>query len=234
MRLFPDELMFELYLPNRHSRWAVAAFGIVVMAAAGDALVNSVLRMSRLRTDAWTTRSKYAAAIAAPLLVTAVLLPRAAGIWSSPVDTDLERAYAYIASLPADTLVAAHPDLSNFVPLRTQHSVLTSTEASMAWMKGYYDRVKPRVEASLRAAYAVDFDDIDREMAPYGVSVFLSGPSVWNSTGYLQPFNEDVHRLLEHGRKVGFALQQPPSDRILFRSGEYYVVAVRGSRALEH
>src|SRR4029077_10753791 len=34
LRLFPAQLMFGLYLPNRHSKWAIAAFAIVAFAAA--------------------------------------------------------------------------------------------------------------------------------------------------------------------------------------------------------
>src|SRR5690606_35063661 len=139
--------------------------------------------------------------------------------------------YAFIASLPKDTLVAAHPTLADYVPLRTQRSVLTSTETSMPWLKNYYAIVKPRVEASLRAAYATDIDALDAELAPYGVDVFVTGPAVFEDARYLhyhEPYDSElVQGLVEAGRERGFALREPPTERVLFRSGDYYVLTVR-------
>jgi hypothetical protein len=115
------------------------------------------------------------------------------------------------------------------VPLRTQRRVLTSTETSMPWLKEYYAIVKPRVEASLRAAYATDVATLDAELAPYGVDVFVTAPSVFADTRYHEPYDSALVRgLVEQGRAQGFALRTPPADRELFRSGEYYVLEVRG------
>jgi hypothetical protein len=143
-----------------------------------------------------------------------------------PVDTDLENVYAFIANLPKDTLVAAHPDLADFVPVRTRRSVLASTEISMAWMENYYKQMKPRVEASLRAAYATRIDEMDRELEPLGVDVMLTGPAVWQTQGYFAPFDDLVRALQARGAVEGYVLKSPPADRVLFRSGEYYVIRV--------
>jgi hypothetical protein len=97
----------------------------------------------------------------------------------------------------------------------------------MAWMKGYYAQMKPRVEASLRAAYATRIEEVDAALAPYGVDVMLTGPSVWEERGYFAPFDELVRSLLAQGARHGFVLKSPPADRILFKSGEYFVVRVQ-------
>jgi uncharacterized membrane protein YhaH (DUF805 family) len=217
MRAFPGELMFGLYLPNRHSRWVVGIFAMLVLTVAAWAVLEKMGDWGRLRR--WV-------AVAAPLVVTAALLPNAIDVWSQPVDSDLENAYAFIGSLPKTVLVAAHPDLADFVPLRTRRSVLTSTEGSMAWMKGYYAQMKPRVEASLRAAYATRMDEMDAALAPYGVDVMLTGPPVWEKRGYFAPFDKLTRSLLARGAREGLALKAPPADRILFRSGEYFVIRV--------
>ena len=122
----------------------------------------------------------------------------------------------------ADEVVAA-----DNIPLRTRRSVLTSTETSMPWLAGYYRIEKPRVEASLRAAYAIDASALDSELAPYGVDIFVTGPPVWRETSYHEPYDRElVQGLLKRGRASGFALRDPPADRVLFRSGEYYVLRV--------
>jgi hypothetical protein len=226
MRMFPEQLMFGLYLPNRHPKWALAVFGVFALGAGAAAAFDWTARGWRSRHLGPKAMSRRILALGAPLMVAAALLPNAMSVWTRPVDTGLEGAYAFIASLPNDTLVAAHPDLGDFVPLRTRRSVLTSTEIAMAWMKGYYAVMKPRVEASLRAAYATRIEDVDAALGPFGVDVMLTGPSVWEKTGYFAPFDDLMQGLLERGRREGFVLQRPPADRILFQSDGYYVVRV--------
>jgi hypothetical protein len=143
-----------------------------------------------------------------------------------PANQDLENVYAFLATLPTDTVIAGHPDLMSYVPLRTRRSVVASTETSMPWLAGYYSLVKPRVEASLRSAYATRIDAIDREMSPYHARVFVTGPEVWTATRYLNPYNTMVQEAIKEGSVKGFALRSPPPDRILFRSGDYAVLRV--------
>ena len=159
MRLFPEQLMFGLYLPNRHSRWALGVFGIFALAVGVAAAIEYVARRHDFRR--WVV-------MASPLVVTAALLPYAIALWNRPVNRDLENTYAFISTLPDSTLVAAHPDLANFVPLRSRRSVLTSTEISMAWMSSYYAEMSPRIEASLRAAYATRIEEMDEALRAIG------------------------------------------------------------------
>jgi hypothetical protein len=212
--------LLHLYLPNRHSRVAIAVFAIVAFAAAAFATIEAVAT----RRPATVSRIPFVVAVIAPLIVAVALLPTAADAWRVPVDRDMERAYEFIAALPNDTLVAAHPDLANFVPLRTRHSVLASTEGSIAFMQGYYARMVPRIEASLRAAYATSWDELQAALAPYEVDVMLTAPSVWEKSGYYAPFDGLAHALIERGRHEGFVMRSPPPDRVLFRSGDVYVV----------
>jgi hypothetical protein len=209
-------VMFALYMPNRHSRWAVGVFGIVVVAAAALSLVGQ-----RRRAD-WT----LGISIAAPILCALVLLPTAWRAWSTPVDQDLENAYRYIAGLPVDTLVAAHPDLADFIPLRTRRSVLASSEESQPFVLGFYRKMKPLLEDSLRGAYATRWSDIDNILGARGVSAMLTAPSVWSANDYFEPFRSLVHQLRDEGNKQGFVLKHPTPDRVLFHSGDVYVVRV--------
>ena len=223
MRLFPSLLMFGLYLPNRHSRWAIAAFGVVAGAVACAHWLRSGATL-RARGGGWV-------AIAAPVAVAALLFPHAVTVARHPVDQDLERTYAFLATLPKDTLVAAHPDLADFVPVRARRSILASTEVSMAWMQNYYAQMKPRMEASLRAAYATRIEQVDAALAPYEVDVMLSGPGVWAEHATFVPFRELESVLQAQGAATGFVLQRPPPERVLFRSGDYYVIRVGACEA---
>jgi hypothetical protein len=226
MRIFPEQLMFGLYLPNRHPKWALAVFAVFLLAVAASAALEAARRRWLLRFPERDWSMRRVVAFAAPMLVVAALLPTALEVWNRPVDRDLERAYAFISRLPKDTLVAAYPDLGDYVPLRTRRSVLTSTEISMAWMKAYYAQMKPRVEASLKAAFATRIEDVDAALLPFGVHVMLTGPQVWKAGEYFAPYDALSRELIARGAAQGFVLQAPPADRILFQSGQYYVVRV--------
>jgi hypothetical protein len=228
LRLFPAQLMFGLYFPNRHSRWAIAAFAIVAFAAAAYSVLELAVGSLRNRGQRVSSAGPvWAVCTGTVVAIGALLWPNAYAESTKPVDRDLENVYAFISRLPKDTLVAAHPTLADAIPLRSRRSVLTSTETSMPWLRGYYAIVKPRVEASLRAAYATDVSELDQELAPYGVDVFVTGPMVWNETEYLEPYDHEFFQaLLARGRDKGFALREPPADRVLYRSGDYYVLSV--------
>jgi hypothetical protein len=228
--------LFDLYLPNRHSRWTLAAAVVLVLAVGATAVFARIVRRLEASrgvagepespTLALPRAAVLAAAVVAPLLVAIALYPAAARAWHKPVDADLERAYAFLATLPKDTLVGAHPDLANYVPLRARRAVLASTEASVAFVVGYYAKYVPRVEASLDAAYATDWDAFDARLAPYGVDVFLSNAATLDRTDYHPPFAARVAKLTDANAPASFVLRDPPSERVLFRSGDTVIVEV--------
>jgi hypothetical protein len=213
--------LFTLYLPNRHARWAIAGFAVAALVCCGVVLFEWVTARVTARSAGILARLAGLAALA--VVVSAFAGP-ASRLWHRPVDADLERAYLYLASLPRDTLIAAHPDLADFVPLRARRSVLASTETALPFMQGYYARVRPRLIASLRAAYATNWTDLDRTLTPYGASVVLTAPQVWSAASYYEPFDGLVAQLRARGRLQGFVLQHPDPARVLFRSGEVYIV----------
>jgi hypothetical protein len=49
---------------------------------------------------------------------------------------------------------------------------------------------------------------------------------VWTKETYYEPFRPLVAGLKARGAEQGFVLQHPPADRVLFRSGDVYVVRV--------
>lgn len=213
--------LFTLYLPNRHTRTAFPAFAVAAISAAGIIVLSRVIERSRRPMLIYSGLS-----VVAVVTVVSVFLPGFLRQWNSPVDTDMEKAYAYLATLPKDALIAAHPDVADFVPLRSHRSVLASTETSLPFMLGYYEQLRPRLEASLEIAYASSWEELDAAAARYHVSVALSAPAVWEKETYYEPFRPLVAGLKARGAEKGFVLQHPPADRILFQSGNVYVVRV--------
>ena len=108
----------------------------------------------------------------------------------------------------------------------TWHSDKAGAEATAEEIRslGRKAVVRQLDTTELRAAGGV-IEELAEELG--GVDVFVSGPPAFAAKGYLAPFDPLAQDLLARGRKVGFALQSPPADRVLFRSGEYYVIKVR-------
>ena len=223
-------VLFDLYLPNRHSRWSLAAFAVVVFALAAYSLV-AALAPSGGSGRPVEPRWSRAVALLAPILVVVALAPAAKSLLAQPVDADLEHAYRYLSTLPTDALVVAHPDLANFVPVRTRRSVVASTETAIAFMRGYYSRYRPRLEASLRVAYATSWQEVDEIAGRYGADVVLTGPQVWSSMQYDAGFEDLMGELEQRGARKGFILRDPPPGRVLFRSGDVYVIRVEAANA---
>ncbi len=225
------QMLFTLYLPNRHSRWSLACFAVLVFSAAAYALVEPLLERAESRGVLASSRLSWAIALLAPALVAAALLPGALRDLRQPRDADMERTYAFIAQLPKETLVAAYPDLADYVPLRSRRSVLVSTEISLPFMLGYYRQLVPRIEASLRAAYATSLQDMDAALLPYGVNVMITDASVWTRPDYFKPFDQLTRKLRARGEQLGFVLRSPPAERVLFHSGDVYVIKVGSDAA---
>jgi len=208
--------LFHLYLPNRHTRTSIAAFGIVAIVIAVSLLVQ------RMRGSVEDTRTNRVIALIAPVAVTLLFLPLGLQLWRQPVNEDLERMYVAIGSLPTDAVVAAHPDLANYVTLRTGRSVLASSETALPFMPGFYDRMKPRFVASLRAAHAPDWNSLSADLATFAVHVVLLGPTP-ALPGLDAPFSA-MERGLEQRATLGQLLVDLPPEHVIARSGPYALV----------
>ena len=212
-------VLFELYLPNRHSRWALAAFATVAVSCAAAALAG------RFRWQPGTL------AVSAIVLSFAVilwaLLPQAMAHVRRPVDRDMENVYRYLAMTSRQTVIVAHPNVADFIPLRARRSVVASTETALPFMRGYYRRIVPRLEDSLRVAYASDWRSLDAIARRYGATIAVTTPAVWREPHYYEPYDSLVQSLRAAARGH-FVLEHPESDRVLYRSGDVYVVRVGG------
>lgn len=207
--------MFTLYLPQRHTWWALPVGLAMLMATAVPALAQAI-----------GSRRLRAAMLMASVAIVTIYAWSAVHQLRIPRDHDLDAAYAYLRTLPPDTLVAAHPLDADDVPMRARRSVLVSRETSISFMLGYYNRAKERLAAALAATYATDWCAVDVLGSRWGVDVFLVSSLPWELESYDEPFAAEVTGMIERGRRDGFVLRDPPPERILFHSGDVYVIRV--------
>jgi hypothetical protein len=142
-----------------------------------------------------------------------------------PPPVGQEEAYAFLATLPKQTLVAAHPEDASHVPLRTRRSVLVAMETSLPYYTGYYRVMAERLSAVLVATYALHLEEADALHTRYGVDVFLVNRRRYAAgSGYFAPFHDPLRHRVAQGQQQGFILLDPPADRLLFRQGDYAIV----------
>ncbi len=223
-------LLFALYMPNRYVKYSLPVVVLLWLAALVPRVLDeregwrpAVRASRRLSERPWLVTSILAVAV---LAYGADATRRIAVRLHEPPSAGREGAYRFLASLPKDTVIAAHPRDANDLPLRTRRSVLASTETSLSLLLGYYGRVAERIRAELAATYAVSFDDVDALHARYGADVFLVNRERYKpeQRTYYAPFKTDVEEWFDRGRELGFALLAPPKDRVLFEDGNYMVV----------
>lgn len=229
-------LLFKLYFPNRYTLYALDLFLMLWLAAVTGAVVE------RFRGRPWLERLAHPAVcgVAAAVVVALAVAQDASSFrreMRRPPHWDLgsgtEQVAAFLRTLPRDALVAAHPFDADHVPMRTRRSVLVGSETCVPMHMGYYAMAAERLDASLAACYATDWSDVDALHDRYGVTAFVVNRARYDdpkSLAYVPPFRGDNLRRVERGRQHGFALLDPPPERVLFRAGDFTVVRVGAAR----
>ncbi|MGN6504299.1 MAG: hypothetical protein ACTHM6_01930 [Tepidisphaeraceae bacterium] len=237
MWAFAHATLFKLYLPSRYLSYALPVFAMLWAAGLARELR---LRFARFinRPNVRTRRFIVGAVGVISIAWGGVLASRAMAVYRGPpmwdVPSGYETAIRALAALPADNLIAAHPDDANGIPLRAKKSVLANTETTVAFNTAYYAYMKQRLEASFDMLYASDWSTIDAVAAKYGVKVFLLDRrrlTAPDERPYFQPFRDENKARIEAARAAGgFAMLHPPASRVLMEQGDVVLLRV-GSEA---
>lgn len=223
-------LLFALYLPNRYVKYTVPLFLLLWLSALAVRIGRALDRWpigAAVYSAAWRYRAVAALiAVVGVSVYVARVTHRVMTEANAPIELTREAAFRFLAGLPKDTLIAAHPNDADSIPLRTRRSVLAARETALPFFLGYYDTIKQRLGDELAAYYASTFADADALHERYGATVMLINDKQFSrqSLRLFAPFNGMIRRLFEHGRQSGFALLHPPADRVLFRNRDYCVV----------
>ena len=133
----------------------------------------------------------------------------------------------FLSGLPKDVKIAAHPRVADDIPLLTKRSVIACEETSQSYYLGYYRIVKPMSRPRSKPPTRPTWPAIDQLCDRFGATVFLVDLNRYRrpidrKRTYYEPFRSEVQGLIDAGEKNGFALENPPPDRVLFRSGRLH------------
>jgi hypothetical protein len=227
--------LFKLHLPSRYVRFTFPAFLMLWLAAIVPRVVERLRRIpavDRLFEAVERPRVLAALAAVAVLGLAGAAAPRIARSLSRQPRAGYPELMAFLASLPADSRLAAHPRDASDIPLLARRSVIACEETSTPYDLGYYGRMKERISAELAATYATEWSTVDRLHRDHGATAFVVDLDRYRrpvdpAQTYFEPFRGALRAPIAEGEKRGFALESPPADRVLFRAGSFVVVRLK-------
>ena len=173
-------LLPKLYYPNRYTyhslRFVMAiAAGIVLFAwlKSGQQWIAQKLSSNK---GAFTPKETCLIGLAGLFIAITVLIPATPALvflvesWNVG---DNPAIYEFLSAQPKDTLIASLDDEADNIPAFAQRSVLVSGEFAFAFHVNYYNEMKQRAEATLKAQYSPTFSDVQSFIQRYGVDFFL-------------------------------------------------------------
>ncbi|MDY7093271.1 MAG: hypothetical protein SX243_09895 [Acidobacteriota bacterium] len=216
-----EVLLFRLFLPRRYVMYSLPLLAILALAALGAWFLARLPR----RAGPWAL-----AAALAGLLLTA---PALDGVGLDDYSRSGEL-YAYLQTLPEDTLIAPFPTLGDGIPLFTGRRVVISYELSNPYFTTYWRSMTERLEDFFDAYYAAapDLEPAADFCRKYGVDLLVIDRRAYRNEvithrrgAYFAPFSQRIRARAEGVES--FALEQLALEAAEFRdgSGEILVVA---------
>jgi hypothetical protein len=148
--------------------------------------------------------------------------------------------YAALADTPKDALIAGHPNLMDTVPTLAQRRAFATYELAHPWSRGYWQKLRLRLDDLFRAYYAADPQEVVAFCRKYGIAFLVvddrhfrpdflkggqfffpmeqrvppnAGPSLFERVDapFFAPFGEEIRRQV--AGRTRFALLSTPNFR---------------------
>ncbi len=221
--LLAELVLMKLFLPARYLEATIKLSVLIACTAAASDLATQM--GTRSMVAARTTRAFW-------LLLAVAALPVMQG--RGLEDRGEARPLAgFLETLPADTLIAAHPRVADDIPYFAARSVLVNYELAHPFYDSYWATVKDRTRAVLAAHYARERREVDAFCRSYGVDVFVVDRRYFRAAYldgerlYFEPFDTELRDRVDGDRD--FALLAVPETERLFDSGDQFVVRCGGA-----
>lgn len=225
-------LLFRLHLPSRYTMYTLPLAFLITIGATTPPFLRALKErcqglLSKIQSIPRPMRwALLALALASYSLVQGhLIVTRDTQV--ATVDKLEREMLAFLETLPKSALVAGHPMDMDDVPLLAKKKVLANRELSLPYHTGYYSKVKERLLDLFRAYYASSWEEVEAFVTKYGITALVVNKEHFannssDSRIYFEPFDSFVKELIR-GRK-DFVLSFPPSERICFENGRYFVL----------
>ncbi len=206
----------RLFLPERYVTYAVPITALLVLPAALGSL--------RQAERTWIRAVSWVHVVA--LLVTL----GAFGVPWSGLSVHVPKAerqlYDVIATLPKSAVIAGFPSETNdSIPYLARRSVFLARETHMPFHTRYTDLMRERARALFRAYFANNAGTLRDFRDRYGVThLLLDRRHFANRPTYFAPFDADVARAFDAGKRNGFAALALGAGARVAEVGEFVLV----------
>ena len=137
--------------------------------------------------------------------------------------------FVFLSSLPSDSLVAAHPESADSIPLLSGRTVFVNYELSIPYVDAYWQTIQRRTRDLFSAYYSANPSEIAAFSEESGIDYLVverrhfSEEYFEKGRIYFDPFNDEIFQQIE-GRR-DFALLDVPTESIVFEKDGIFVVS---------
>ena len=140
-----------------------------------------------------------------------------------------DKSFDFIAKLPRDVLIAAHPARSSDIEVFGQRSVLFSGISNAPNFATYGLTVERRISEFYTAYYAADLSTVRRFVANQHLDYLVVdqrdfGPKAYERAAYVEPWTLQAQGLLDKTPAASMVLANPPANAIVFQDGPVCVL----------
>jgi hypothetical protein len=210
-------VFFKLYAPSRYLVFSMPVVGVF--------LFSTVLATWVGRLPAGRVRRFVQVTL---LVILMIQVPLHKDMLLTD-ESDRKDLFVFLSSLPSDSLVAAHPESADSIPLLSGRTVFVNYELSIPYVDAYWQTIQRRTRDLFSAYYSANPSEIAAFSEESGIDYLVverrhfSEEYFEKGRIYFDPFNDEIFQQIE-GRR-DFALLDVPTESIVFEKDGIFVVS---------
>lgn len=208
-------MAFKLFVPDRYVQYPLNLFYAILLSAC---LAAAVKRAGLGR----------AACVAFIILAAVLGAMRLKNVALYDYSADAPLCAAVEAATPKNAMLAGHPALMDNVMTFGRRNAYAAFELAHPWSRGYWEQLRPRLDAFFETYYAADKERVARFARETNVDFLLVDeahftPEFIAKRPFFEPFGRAIKEMAE-GRQGSFAvLDGKAFERIALRPGAFLI-----------
>jgi hypothetical protein len=184
-------LLLKLFVPDRYLFYTLNLYYCVALALGFQGLSKN-----------WQVTRGLAISLLAAVMALSGWRLQGAGLYDY---SELTPLYAALAQTPKTALIAGHPDLADNIPTFARRRAFVTFELAHPWSKGYWQKIRPRLEEFFAAYYAGDPQEVRNFCRKHQISYLVVDrrhftPGFLAERPFFAPFDAYIRGLVKAGR----------------------------------
>ena len=212
-------LSLKLYYPNRFVIFSLPLFLITIIS----------LMLSKIIASISSIKKGICCLVLICLVITGFYFPSLNGMLQN--NESSKELFIFLKTLPNDTMIAAHPYISEPIPTFAHRKVFINHRLNLPWHSTYYKKIKKRNLDFFEAYYSDSVDTILRFCQKYNINYLIIDITHFGidyieaKKFYLSPFNDYI--ITQVKNKNNFAIFELINERCVFDDGKILVLKMK-------